>query len=123
MTILIADDDRAFTDLLAAWLREKGHHVNVAYDAATAMISATHRTPDLILLDVKMPAGSGLETLRRLKSLATTSSIPVIVASALDDAQLADRVVELGAARFFPKPVKLDELYTAIREVGGLTAS
>lgn len=114
MRILLADDDKAFTLLLAEWLRVKGFDVQVASDAATTLVAATARPPDLILLDVRMPAGSGLETLRKLKRLPRTQEIPVIIISAVQAPSPEEEALQLGAACFLPKPVQLHDLYAAI---------
>jgi CheY-like chemotaxis protein len=121
MRILIADDDRAFTQLLAGWLRGKGFEVQVSADAATALVAATARPPDLILLDVRMPAGNGIDTLRKLKRLPRTQDVPVIVISAVHDPSPADEARSLGAERFLPKPVQLNDLSSAINDALHLT--
>ena len=116
MRILIADDDRAFTQLLAEWLRGKRFEVQISADAATALVAATARPPDLILLDIRMPAGNGIDTLRKLKRLPRTRDVPVIVISAVQEPSPAKEVCSLGAERFLPKPVQLNELYCAIND-------
>jgi CheY-like chemotaxis protein len=121
MRILIADDDRAFTQLLAGWLRGKGFEVQVSADAATALVAATARPPDLILLDVRMPAGNGIDTLRKLKRLPRTQGVPVIVMSAGQESSPAEETRSLGAECFLPKPVQLNELSSAINDALHLT--
>ena len=123
MRVLIADDDRAFSALVAGWLRGKGHIVQVTFDAATTLMAAMHDPPDVIVLDVQMPAGSGLDTLRKLKNLPRTAGVPVIVASAVEDPTLGDRATGLGAVRFLPKPIRLEDLDAALRNAFGSTPS
>lgn len=121
MRILLADDDPAFSQLVAEWLRGKGFEVQVTPDAVTTLVAAVARPPDLILLDVRMPGGSGLDTLRKLKLLPKTREVPVIVASAVVSPSFAGEAEAIGAARFIPKPVRLNELLAAIRDELGLT--
>jgi DNA-binding response OmpR family regulator len=104
-TILIADDDPVFVELLSSRLRNDGFEVQVAFDSVQAMTLAMRQRLDAVLLDMKMPGGNGLDTLKRLKRSSRTHGIPVIVASALDDPALAQSVRELGAVDFLQKPV------------------
>lgn len=122
MRILLADDDRAFTQLLAEWLRTKGFEVQVTADAATTLVAATGRPPDLIILDVRMPAGSGIDTLRKLRRLPRTKDVPVIVISAVQSPSPRDEAEAEGAQIFLPKPVQLNDLNAAISSVLNLTA-
>ena len=121
MRILIADDDRAFTQLLAEWLRGKRFEVQISADAATALVAATARPPDLILLDIRMPAGNGIDTLRKLKRLPRTRDVPVIVISAVQEPSPAEVARSLGVECFLPRPVQLNELYSAINDALHLT--
>jgi two-component system cell cycle response regulator len=108
--ILIADDDRMFVELLWARLEADGFEVEVAYDSVQALNLAMRLRPAVILLDILMPGGSGLETLKRLKRSSLTHGIPVIVTSALKDPALAATVNALGAVDFLPKPVDYEHV-------------
>lgn len=121
MRILLADDDKALTLLLAEWLRGKGFEVQVTADAATTLVAATARPPDLILLDVRMPAGNGIDTLQKLKRLPRTREVPVIVMSAVQAPSPETEAIESGAACFLPKPVQLNALFATISNVLNLT--
>jgi two-component system, cell cycle response regulator DivK len=114
-TILIADDDRVFTELLRTKLCEKGFQVLVAFDAMQAMMAAVKWVPDAILLDVKMPAGTGIAALRHLKASNQTSAIPIIAVSALETPTLPRLLKRLGAIAFLPKPVNFKTVYKMIR--------
>jgi DNA-binding response OmpR family regulator len=110
-TILIADDDRVFTEMLRTKLCEKGFQVLIAYDAMQAVNTAVKSAPDAILLDVKMPGGTGLEAVRQLKISNKTSAIPIIAISAVDNPALPDVIKGLGAIGFLPKPVNFKTVY------------
>jgi len=121
MTVLIADDDRVQTLMLATRLKAKGFKVTVAYDAIQAWIAAIHTLPDVIILDIQMPGGTGIAVLTQLKASTKTSQIPVIVLSGSIDPQIVPRVKDLGADEFLTKPVNLDALYLALSRLLGTT--
>lgn len=110
--VLIADDDRMFVELLTTRLAADGFDVDVAYDSVQALNLAMRLRPAVILLDVRMPGGSGVETLKRLKRSSLTHGIPVIVATVMEDPALPQTVRSLGAVDFLQKPVP----YEVIRE-------
>jgi DNA-binding response OmpR family regulator len=112
--ILIADDDRVLVELLSTRLRGKGFEVAVAFDAAQAFMGIMRVLPDAILLDIKMPGGSGLDLLKKLKASTKVGSVPVIVMSALGDPSLPTTVKGLGATEFLPKPVRVEQVYKTL---------
>ena len=113
MKILLADDDRVLTTLLSGRLRPRGVEVVVAHDAMQALMSAMRSPPDAIVLDIQMPGGTGIEALRKLKTSAKTSSIPVIVVSGSGTGGTPDEVKALGADEFLLKPVDPEALCRA----------
>jgi CheY-like chemotaxis protein len=120
MKVLVADDDPVMSALLSEGLRANGHSVVLAQDAMQVLMVAQKAQPDAIILDINMPAGSGLNALRRLKTNSKTASIPILVLTGVTDPQLPTTVRALGAVAFLSKPVNpqvlLDEL---TRAVGG----
>jgi DNA-binding response OmpR family regulator len=114
MKLLLADDDRLLTQLFSTRLRAKGAEVIVAHDAMQAFMSALRTQPDLIVLDVQMPGGTGLEALRKLKSSAKTSGIPVVVLSGSVEPETGKMLKQLGAAEFLQKPIEPEALYDAL---------
>ncbi len=121
MKVLVADDDPLVAELLRTGLRARGWEVTVAADAMQAMRAAVREMPDAIVLDVNMPAGTGLNVLKWLKdtSKVQTAEIPVLVVSGLRDPDLPARVEQLGADEFLPKPVDLDTVYDALCRLTG----
>jgi len=104
--ILVADDDRVITTLICGVLAKAGHKTTPALDAMQALMFALRApAPELIVLDVNMPGGTGIEALRRLKQSSRTRNIPVIVVSGVDDPAMPRRMRELGALDVLPKPV------------------
>jgi CheY-like chemotaxis protein len=114
--ILIADDDPVTVELVGAILKGAGHDTIVARDALQAVTFANQRRPDVIVLDVMMPAGTGIGALEKLRLSTKTAAIPVIVLSGVQDAARIERVRTLGAA-FLGKPVNEDELLAALAAV------
>ena len=115
--ILIAEDDPVMASTLTGALKSRGYGVVLARDAMQAVMFAVQQQPNAILLDVNMPAGTGLGALTRLQASARTSSIPVLVVSGSTDLTLPATVRAEGAKGFFKKPVDLDALCARLEEL------
>jgi CheY-like chemotaxis protein len=114
-TVLVVDDDRVVSHLVASLLREKGHKVFTAFDAVQGLMQAKRTPPvDAIVLDINMPGGSGEDTLRKIKMSMHTQDIPVIILSGSIDAAGQERVRSSGAAAVLSKPVVPEELFQAL---------
>ncbi len=96
--ILVVDDSAGTRDLVEDMLISIGHIPCLAENDVAALTEIGKRIPDLILLDIMMPEVSGFQLLERLKSDSSLAHIPVIMISALDDAESIVRCVKLGAA-------------------------
>ena len=113
--ILIVDDDPDTLLGLTLILRKKGgHQVVAAADAIQAMMVAIREKPDLIVLDIGLPGGDGLQVLRQLKSNVATTCTPVIILTARD-ASLESEALRAGAEAFFQKPADADAMLAAVR--------
>src|SRR4029079_4124084 len=112
-TILLVEDERSIREPLAEALRSEGFETSVAGTAAEAPELAG-QAPDLILLDVMLPDGSGFEVCRELRA---SSRVPIIMLTARGEE--ADRVVglELGADDYVVKPFSAREVVARIRAV------
>jgi DNA-binding response OmpR family regulator len=117
MNILVADDDKVHVHLLTNLLKKRGFGVTIAYDGLQAWSTALRIKPDAIILDIHMPAGTGFEVLRKLKTSTKTSQIPVIVVSGSVNPDEVVAIESLGADRFVRKPADFDQLFELLREV------
>src|SRR5256885_7325242 len=77
--ILVIDDDKTFTAMAASLLRSAGYSPVVAFDAMQGFMFAQRESPALILLDLSMPAGGGMQLLDKLRDSRKTQNVPVIV--------------------------------------------
>jgi CheY-like chemotaxis protein len=116
-TVLIADDDRVFVEVVGSKLRARGLQVLNAFDVMQAVMIANKSIPDAIVLDVMMPGGTGLEAIKRFKLSSKTCGIPIIAVSASDDPNLPDLVKVMGAVGFLHKPVNVDSIYKLLSYV------
>jgi two-component system KDP operon response regulator KdpE len=121
--ILIIDDDPDLLLSLTAKLKAHGYTVIAAMDAISAITVARKEAPDLVILDLGLPAGDGFKVLERMRDLADLAATPVIVLSARDPANNKKRSLDAGAMAFFQKPPDNRELLTAIRQALGETTA
>jgi DNA-binding response OmpR family regulator len=115
--ILIVEDDMELVQGLSIRLRANGYTVFIATDGITAMRVAQKESPDLILLDIGLPAGDGFTVMDRLKSIARLSIVPVVVLTGRDPQGNQQRATDSGAMAFLQKPVDNDVLLRTIRGV------
>jgi DNA-binding response OmpR family regulator len=115
--ILIVDDDPDLRRGLN--LRLRANHYDTAYatDGVSAVAMAQKERPDLIILDIGLPAGDGFVVLDRLQQNAALSCIPVIVLTAREPQHTKDRIMRAGASAFFQKPADNEQLLGMIRTV------
>lgn len=117
--ILVADDDKDLVMALAIRLRAAGYTVVTAHDGEGAFDLANKNKPDLIILDVRMPAGGGFSAIDRMKHSLNTRNIPVIFLTAFDDEDMREEGRKLGAVGFFRKPFNDEEFMASIAGVLG----
>jgi len=116
-TILIIDDNPDWVQMISMRLQREGYQVEVAFDAVNAVSQAIKLKPDLILLDIMMPAGDGIGVLAKLRGNVNTFNIPVIALTVLSDEQTVEAMVELGVSGYFVKPADRSKLIEKIEEV------
>ena len=114
MRVLIADDDKVLSHMLAGRLRTLGWQVDLAVDAMQTLMFAMRNPPDVIVLDIQMPGGPGFDALKKLQGSVKTSQIPVVVLSGSVEPSDARSVIALGAAEFVRKPIEAEALHEII---------
>jgi DNA-binding response OmpR family regulator len=113
--ILVVDDDPDVRLGLQIRLAANDYQVAFAADGVTSIAEARKNVPDLIILDLGLPAGDGFSVLERLKVNEKLSLIPVIVLSGRDRVGNWDRAIKAGAKTFLQKPVANDKLLAVVR--------
>jgi two-component system response regulator AtoC len=106
--ILIVDDEETLCYFLKASLEEKGYQASTAYTAAEGLDVVTKRQIDLVLLDLMLPDGDGLDVLDEIRRV--DSNLPVIVLTGHAGIESAVRAMKLGAYDYLEKPINLEEL-------------
>jgi len=109
-SVLLVDDSTTNIVLLEAILEEKGYILHTALSAREAFSILEKEIPDLILLDLLMPKISGFEFLANIRAEERTRNIPVIVVSAVTNADEITRIRELGTVDFIRKPIDIQYL-------------
>lgn len=112
--ILIVDDDEDFLQTLTIRMRTAGYKAVVAQDGMQAVMMAQRHNPDLVVLDMKMPAGDGLSVMDKLSRSTKTMNIPVIIVTAYDDDATKQQVIGMGAVDYLRKPFEVEDLLKAI---------
>jgi len=114
-TVLIVDDNAINRELLTARLAHFGCTPVGAENGEAALTRLREGDIDLVLLDIMMPGTDGYEVLKRIKGQDATRHLPVIMISALTDAEASVRCFELGADDFITKPFNAAELSARVR--------
>ena len=114
--ILIVDDDANLRRALKIRLRANHYDTVQASDGYSAIAVAQKEQPNLIILDLGLPAGDGFVVLERLRDSDHLPSTPVIVLTARDPQSNKQQTLQAGATAFFQKPVDNSELLAVIRE-------
>lgn len=116
-TVLIVDDDPTARETLVAILEGEGYDLQQAKDGVQALQMLKQLQPDLILLDVMMPAMDGFEVCRRIRATPSLAEVPIILLTALDDRDSLLRGIESGADDFLSKPPDRRELVARVRTI------
>lgn len=109
--VLLVDDDRLVLATLGSGLRQAGYEVIEAANGHEALLRVRERTPDLALVDVRMPEVSGIELTRQLQANA---DVPVLFLSAYSDAETVSQAAEHGALGYLVKPLDVTQIVPAI---------
>ncbi len=113
-TVLFVDDDEAFREICRRIFEEEGYHVVLAEDGMQAIGAVKSESPDVAVVDVRMPRMSGFDVAEKLKRM--DPDIPIIIYTANDEACVIDRRAQLASA-CVSKSSDFTELVLAISRV------
>jgi DNA-binding response OmpR family regulator len=114
-SVLVIDDDAALRDTIGLMLEAEGFHPALAEDGKVGVLQALTMTPDLVLVDLRMPGLSGIEVCKQIR--AAGMKTPLIVLSASGDEIDKVLLLEIGADDYVVKPFGTRELMARIRAV------
>lgn len=112
--ILICEDDQGILELLKEILEEKGFQVKALTGGKGIQKKILEFLPDLILLDLWMPGMNGKEIIKILKKDDNTKNIPIIIVSALNEAEAVAK--NYGVEAYITKPFDIDDLLKTVRK-------
>ncbi|CAH0345053.1 response regulator [Bacillus sp. CECT 9360] len=112
--ILIVDDQFGIRILLNEVLNKEGYNTFQAANGVQALDIVTNHSPDLVLLDMKIPGMDGIEILKRMKQI--DQDIRVIIMTAYGELDMIQKAKDLGAMTHFAKPFDIDDIRKAVKE-------
>ena len=110
-SLLLVEDDERFRDRLARALTARGYDVRAVSSVAEAMAAATEESPEMAVVDLKLPSGNGLDVVRGLQAIDPTTKI--VVLTGYGSIATAIESLRLGAANYLTKPVDADQVIAA----------
>jgi len=114
--VLIVDDELDHAEICAALLRRRGYTVAVAVSGSDAIVLASALKPDLILLDLFMPALDGFATAATLHEHPDTANVPIVFLSACGERDVEPRLAELGGSAYLAKPFRAADLVACVEQ-------
>lgn len=115
--ILIVDDDPDIRRQLGIKLSKEGYGVFFAVDAYDAVQSARKIKPDLIILDLMLPAGGGLHALKNIRLMPEAAMIPIVVLTGTKDEEIKRKIKQEGVEAFMLKPYDYTVLSETIKKL------
>lgn len=120
--ILAVDDDEDNLLLLAYALEPLGYSLLTAVDGLMGLSLARTYQPDLILLDILLPYLNGAEVIAQIRQDPKINTIPIVVVTALANAQDRERLLQIGCNDYLSKPYMLDDIEATVRRYTRLPA-
>jgi CheY-like chemotaxis protein len=115
--LLLVDDDEMSREMIGKPLSRLGYTVITAMNGREALEAAREESPNLILMDLRMPVMDGFEAAQKLKADRATAHIPIVALSALNTSEAVKRAIDAGCDSFHTKPVNLTSLHLKIRKL------
>jgi DNA-binding response OmpR family regulator len=124
MRILVVEDQDSIRRMIEALVQARGYQVTAVSSGAKAIDVALTDTPDIVLLDLNLPGQyDGFDVCTRLRSDATTRTVPVVIISAMDDDESRARATAAGATAYYTKPFSPIALLKEIDRLKSLIAT
>ena len=114
--IMVVDDDDIMRKLMTKILHAQQYAVEAVSNAVAALRSLQTQLPDLILMDVQMPAIDGIELTRRLKEIEAYAGIPIVMLTGRGEQQIIDQCRDAGATDYLIKPFEREVLLQKLRQ-------
>ncbi len=114
--VLIVEDDKNINKALGIRLRAAGYQVSSAEDGYMGLSKAVQERPDIMVLDISMPAGDGFSVVERLRENTDLPKIPFIILTASKRPEFRQMARDLGATAYFEKPYESGALLDAIQD-------
>ena len=116
-TVLIADDDENIRAILEEVLKREGYRTVFAVNGQEAVEKVREESPDLLILDIRMPGMHGIEALEAVRR--ENKTLPIIMCSGLEKFKEDFAVVSFNVSAFLTKPVDIKELKAKVKEILG----
>lgn len=113
--ILVIDDDNFICEILSRYLRNNNYQAETAVSVKGAFELFKSHEFDMVLCDFRLPDGSGLEVLQKMRSMHL--NMPVIIMTAYADVRMAVKLIKMGAADYITKPIQQEELLVLIKNI------
>ena len=118
--ILICDDEELYVEILEKILSDNGFSVSTANDGFQCLEQLTEAAPDLMLLDIDIPHGNGLQLMETLSKQPEFARLQIVVISGHQDEYVMERSRQLGAKKFMIKPINIKNLIEEIKKLLGV---
>ena len=117
--VLVIDDDKTVHSILKLALEKAGYQVFGALDAMQGMMMAKQLRPELIVLDMMMPAGGGFAVFERLQMMSGTFQVPFLIYSSMPGSEIMKKIQEGPTVKILSKTARTEEVVAAANELTG----
>jgi CheY-like chemotaxis protein len=115
--VLIVDDNSDTRELYSLYFRNRGYAVRTAHDGLQGVERALALRPDVVVMDLSMPALDGMAATRRLRGDPRTRALPILILTGYPARAIQNRVLEAGADMFVTKPCLPEDLEVQVRRL------
>ena len=115
--VLVIDDEKPIQTFLKALFEKEGHRVTGAVDALQGPLMAKQLQPDLVVLDIALPGGGGFKVFERLRMMKETTSIPVLIYSAMAREKVQEQVSDGPDVAILAKPAQPEDILAAAKRL------